>query len=83
MHNPETMRAACIAGLGLGRLPCFYAEPLLKRRTAPVPLADAWVLVHPDLRRSPRLRVFRDEITATLERLQPRLAGHCHDTAES
>ena len=73
MHNPETMRAACIAGLGLGRLPCFYAAPL----------ADAWVLVHPDLRRSPRLRVFRDEITATLERLQPRLAGHCHDTAES
>jgi DNA-binding transcriptional LysR family regulator len=40
-----------------------------------MPSYDIWVLVHPDLRRSPRLRVFRDEMVATLKRLQPTLAG--------
>jgi len=68
-------RAACAAGMGLARLPCFYAEPLLTRRTAPEPGGEVWVLVHPDLRRNPRLRVFRDAVVEALRRHQPRLAG--------
>lgn len=68
-------RAACAEGMGLTQLPCFFAEPLLQRRTEPKPHSDIWVLVHPDLRRSPRLRVFRDEIVAALKTLEPRLAG--------
>ena len=68
-------RAACAAGMGLARLPCFYAEPLLQRRTEPEPGGEAWVLVHPDLRQNPRLRVFRDAVVAAFKRHQPRLAG--------
>ncbi|MCO4762376.1 MAG: LysR family transcriptional regulator [Myxococcales bacterium] len=75
MSSGWLQRSACAAGLGLTRLPCFFAEPLLKRRTEPEPAFDIWVLVHPDLRRSPRLRLFRDEMVAAVRRLKPRLEG--------
>ena len=43
----------------------------------------AWVvLVHPDMRRSPRLRVFRDEMVAAFERLRSRLEGRASPSAE-
>jgi DNA-binding transcriptional LysR family regulator len=66
-------RAACLAGMGLTMLPCFFAEPLLPRRTEPEPRFDLWVLVHPDLRRSPRLRIFRDSVVDAVKRAAPRL----------
>lgn len=75
MNNPLVQRAACAAGLGLALLPCFLAEPGLPRRSEPTPHFDIGVLVHPDLRRSPRLRVFRDAMVAAVERLRPRLRG--------
>ena len=65
-----------VAGLGLAGLPCFLADPLLERLTEPLPATDIWVLVHPDLRRSPRLRLFRDAMAEALERHRPRLEGH-------
>ena len=68
-------RAACLAGMGMAYLPCFYAEPHLERRSEPRPAGELWVLVHPDLRRNPRLRLFRDEVVAALRRHQPRLSG--------
>lgn len=68
-------RAACRAGLGFARLPCFYADPYLPRRSVPVHGGDVWVLVHPDLRRNPRLRIFRDFIVDALKRHQPALMG--------
>jgi DNA-binding transcriptional LysR family regulator len=75
MNDPLLQRAACAAGLGLTQLPCFLAEPLLPRRTDPKPHFDIWVLVHPDLRRSPRLRAFRDAMVAAIGKEQPRLRG--------
>ncbi len=75
MPNMFLQKAACAEGLGLALLPCFLAEPDLERWTDPTPSTDLWVLVHPDLRRTPRLRLFRDEMVAALERLHPRLAG--------
>jgi len=75
MPNFAVQRATCAAGMGLTRLPCFFAEPLLKRRSTPEPLLDIWVLVHADLRRSPRLRVFRDEMVKATKRLRARLQG--------
>ena len=45
--------AACVAGLGLSGLACFMADPVLERHTEPRPSHDIWVLVHPDLRRTP------------------------------
>lgn len=73
--SPYLQREACAAGMGMTRLPCFFAEPKLPRRTEPQPHSDLWVLVHPDLRRSPRLRLFRDEMVAAIRRLGPRLRG--------
>lgn len=68
--------AACIAGMGLAGLPCFMADAVLERHTEPRPSHDIWVLVHPDLRRSPRLRVFRDAMVEAIERHRPRLEGN-------
>lgn len=71
----DLQRRACAAGLGMARLPCFFADGHLERRTEPQPGLDVWVLVHPDLRRNPRLRLFRDMVVASLQRQRPRLEG--------
>jgi DNA-binding transcriptional LysR family regulator len=51
-------------GLGIGHLPCFIgdARPGLVRLGERVPefSAGLWFLTHPDLRQSPRVRVFLD-----------------------
>lgn len=73
----ELLRRACAAGLGMARLPCFFADGHLERRTDPEPGLDIWVLVHPDLRRNPRLRLFRDMVVESLKRQQERLEGRC------
>lgn len=81
MDDPMLQRAACARGLGLTKLPCFFAEPLLERRTEPKPSFDLWVLVHPDLRRSPRLRTFRDAMVDAIKAEAPALAGRALPTA--
>lgn len=72
-------RAACAAGMGMARLPCFFADGHLPRRTEPELGLDIWVLVHPDLRRNPRLRLFRDMVVTSLKRQQARLEGRAPD----
>ena len=67
--------AACRAGMGLSELPCFLAEPDLPRHTPPRPSHDLWVLVHPDLRRAPRLRLFRDAMVEAIGGHRARLEG--------
>lgn len=67
--------AACRAGMGLADLPCFMAEPELQRHTQPQPVRDLWVLVHPDLRRAPRLRLFRDAMVEAIGGHRSRLEG--------
>ncbi|SFR54122.1 transcriptional regulator, LysR family [Marinobacter daqiaonensis] len=58
--------AALEQGLGLAYLPCFMGDcnPLLARFSAPEPEHDLglWLLYHPDLRESRRVRVFRDHM---------------------
>lgn len=68
-------RRACALGLGMARLPCFLADGHLERRTEPEPGLDIWVLVHPDLRRNPRLRLFRDMVVDALRGQVDRLEG--------
>lgn len=68
-------RMTCAAGLGMARLPCFFADGHLERCTDPEPGLDVWVLVHPDLRRNPRLRLFRDMVVDSLTRQRARLEG--------
>ena len=67
------------AGAGLGILPCFVgdADPTLVRLTAPVSdLAhDQWLIVHPDLKSAPRVRVMMDWLRATFREARSVLAG--------
>jgi DNA-binding transcriptional LysR family regulator len=67
------------AGIGIGFLPCFIADtkPGLVRLAAPDPgfSADLWLLTHPDLRHSPRVRLFLDFVAAEIGRLKPLIEG--------
>lgn len=64
------MAEAVEVGLGIGHLPCFIgdARPGLVRLSPPRPKfsADLWLLTHPDLRHSPRVRVFLDFLAAEI-----------------
>jgi len=68
------------AGIGLGYLPCFVGDvrPSLLRLGAPDErfAADLWLLTHPDLRHSPRIRILLDFLAAELSRLRPLLEGN-------
>lgn len=67
------------AGIGIGHLPCFIADtrPGLVRLAAPEPefAADLWLLTHPDLRHSPRVRVFLDFMADEITRQRPMIEG--------
>lgn len=67
------------AGIGIGFLPCFIADtkPGLTRLSEPESglAADLWLLTHPDLRHSPRVRLFLDFIAAEIGRMKPLLEG--------
>lgn len=58
--------AAIAAGLGLGVLPRRAARlfPLLRPLSPVVARATGWVVIHPDLRRVPRIRVVTDMLAA-------------------
>ncbi len=53
--------------MGTAMLPCCITdeEPDLVRvlPAVPFPMFDLWVLSHPDLKDTPRLRVFRDSVS--------------------
>jgi len=67
------------AGLGVGHLPCFVGDPRpgLVRLAAiePAFAADLWLLTHPDLRHSPRVRAFLDFMGGALAAARPLLEG--------
>lgn len=67
------------AGIGIGHLPCFIADarPALVRLEPPRPEfgADLWLLTHPDLRHSPRVRVFLDFLAAEIGRRKKHIEG--------
>ena len=67
------------AGVGIGLLPCYAADPdpRLERVTAPVPelAADYWVIVHRDLRRAACVRAVIDWIRRLFEQHREALAG--------
>ena len=66
---------ACRLGMGLAVLPCFVADPHLPRRSAPELGLELWVLVHPDMRRSPRLKRFRDAMVEAIRARSDALRG--------
>ena len=66
-------------GVGIGHLPCFIGEARagLARLSAPEPdfAADLWLLTHPDLRHSARVRVFLDFLAAELGKQRSFIEG--------
>jgi DNA-binding transcriptional LysR family regulator len=67
------------AGIGVGPLPCFIADrrPELMRVT-PINSdfgTGLWLLTHPDLRASPRIRAFLDCAAAELVKVRPLIEG--------
>jgi DNA-binding transcriptional LysR family regulator len=67
------------AGLGLAVLPCFLgdSDPRLRRVAAPLPELDTelWLLTHPDLQRTARIRALLDLLYDSLRRQQSLFEG--------
>jgi DNA-binding transcriptional LysR family regulator len=70
-NNVYLQRALCRAGMGMSMLPCFMAGDL-PQRSEPMHGADIWILVHPDQRRNPRIRLFREAMLQALREAIPR-----------
>jgi DNA-binding transcriptional LysR family regulator len=67
------------SGIGIGPLPCFIADakPALARLTPPNPdfTAGLWLLTHPDLRQSARVRAFLDFTAAEIAKQRRMIEG--------
>jgi DNA-binding transcriptional LysR family regulator len=67
------------AGIGIGPLPCFIGDtrPGLKRLMPPNPeFATAlWLLTHPDIRQSPRIRASLDHLAAEIGKHRKLIEG--------
>jgi DNA-binding transcriptional LysR family regulator len=55
-------KAAVLAGMGIGRLPCFLGDPdpelIRVPGLEPTRYLDIWILTHPDLKNVARIRTF-------------------------
>ncbi|MCA9526901.1 MAG: hypothetical protein KC549_11475, partial [Myxococcales bacterium] len=62
--------AAIATGLGLGVLPQRAArQHAALRQTSPIiAQATGWLIVHPDLRHTPRIRAVADSLAASFRR---------------
>jgi len=73
------MRDLCAAGLGLAALPCYLGDldGRLTRVLAPVPemATSLWVLSHPQLARTARIRAFIDYVGMALGRERALIEG--------
>ncbi|MBS61585.1 LysR family transcriptional regulator [Salinisphaera sp.] len=75
------MQRAVADGVGEALLPCYLADddPALVRVTEPIPPLSTpiWLLVHPDMRRTARVRVLRQALIDAFEPpdLRARLSG--------
>ncbi|MCM2293069.1 LysR family transcriptional regulator [Allorhizobium sp. BGMRC 0089] len=71
------------AGIGIGHIPCFIGDvrPGLVRLSDTVPdfTATLWLLTHPDLRHSPRIRALMDFLATELTPLKDLIAGNTAD----
>jgi DNA-binding transcriptional LysR family regulator len=79
--------AAARVGLGLAALPCFLGDraPELVRVLPPEPsLAGAlWLLTHPDLRRTARMRAFMETLARGIRRERDLLEGRAGFAAQT
>jgi DNA-binding transcriptional LysR family regulator len=73
------LAAASRAGLGLAPLPCILGDPdpALRRALPPLPEAETslWLLTHPDLRHTARIRAVLEALAQHLRTRRAELAG--------
>ena len=77
-NSTASLQAAVRAGIGVAVLPRFVADcdPALMRLEGPEPTPhELWLLVHGDLRRSPRDRAVIEWVDELVERARPALTG--------
>ena len=76
---------ACRAGLGVALLPCFLGDGArdLMRLAPPDSklVTELWLLTHPDLRRTARVRALMEQLDAALRPFAPLLAGELPATS--
>jgi DNA-binding transcriptional LysR family regulator len=79
LNNVMLQISAASAGMGIATLPCFAGDASASLRrvpgTRPYDNDDIWLLSHPDLRDSARLRLFRKFVTEALEKKEELLRG--------
>ncbi|TPG53387.1 LysR family transcriptional regulator [Roseomonas nepalensis] len=67
------------AGIGVGHLPCFIGDawPGLVRLAPPQPeyASSLWLLTHPDLRHTPRVRALLDVLAEAIAERRPLIEG--------
>jgi len=76
-NSTAALLEAARAGVGVAVLPCFVADadPGLVRLDGPEPVPhELWLLVHGDLRRTPRVRAVIEWLDDLVERARPVLA---------
>jgi len=70
---------ACAAGIGLAVLPCFLGDrsPQLVRVTGAIEACSnqLWMLAHPDMRETMRIKIVFQKVQHELEALLPLLSG--------
>ncbi|HEY7725311.1 MAG TPA: LysR family transcriptional regulator [Anaeromyxobacteraceae bacterium] len=77
-NSTGSLLAAARAGVGVAVLPRFLADgdPGLVRLDGPEPVNhELWLLVHGDLRRTPRVRAVIEWLDEVVERARPALTG--------
>ncbi len=77
-NSTAALHAAARAGAGIAVLPCFVADgdPCLVRLDGPEPTPhELWLLVHGDLRRTPRVKAVIEWIDAVVEGERGALSG--------
>ncbi|HEY0686542.1 MAG TPA: LysR family transcriptional regulator [Steroidobacter sp.] len=78
-NSVQGVAAAIGAGLGIGYLPCMLGDlipSLMRIEPIDASLADElWLLTHPELKRSRRVRVFIDFFAAAVDRQRAFIAG--------
>ncbi len=83
-NSTSALAEAARHGLGVALLPCYLADPdpRLRRLEGPRPEAlEIWLLVHGDLRRTPRIRAVIDWLDQLVERVRPALQGRAGEAA--
>ncbi|MEM9601176.1 MAG: hypothetical protein AAF926_09145, partial [Pseudomonadota bacterium] len=79
IHDIQSRFLALKAGLGLSRAACFMADPdpdlIRLDDDPPVPLYGLWVLTHPDLKTSSKVKALMKALSASLSDRRDHIEG--------